>query len=134
MGEFRSKNSNLSTLPENWCTQYLKHVDSESALRFFKFNPKIHFRANLSQKVQNCPFCLEIAAPSVSRMLIPNLELHFLNFNSKIHFWGNLSHKTQSCLIPLKIRWYSISRLLIPNLDLDFWNSDSKIDFLANLG
>ena len=34
LGEFRPKNSNLSVVSENWCTEYLTVADFESTVRF----------------------------------------------------------------------------------------------------
>ena len=46
-------------------------------LDFLNSDPKIYFWANLGPKIQSCPFCLKIGAPSISRMLIPNPDLDF---------------------------------------------------------
>ena len=37
LGKFGPKNSKVSVLSENWCTQYLKDADPKCRLRFLKF-------------------------------------------------------------------------------------------------
>ena len=53
LGKFVSTNSKLPLMSENWYIYYLKDANSESRL---KFDPKIHFWANLSTQTQSCPF------------------------------------------------------------------------------
>ena len=98
-------------------------------LDFWSFDSKVYFWANLSPKVQNCPFGLKIGARSISRMLILNPHLDFRNFDPKIHFWVNLGPKSQSFLFCLKIGTHGISRMqiLIPTLVL--WISNFKFLF-----
>ena len=58
-------------------------------MKYFTWNnsePKIHFWTNLGQKIQSCPFCLKIGAPSNSRILIPNSELDFWILTLKSSF------------------------------------------------
>ena len=45
-----------SKLTENWHTWHLGSADSESALRFWNSNPKIHFWANLEFQKSKCGF------------------------------------------------------------------------------
>ena len=59
----------------NWQTWYLKGPDSKSGHRFAKFLPKMYFRKNLDQKVQNCPFHLKIGTYAILEDLILNPEL-----------------------------------------------------------
>ena len=68
--KFRLKNWKLFILTEKYCKQYFGGANSESKLRFFNSDPKIHFWANLGRKNQSCPFCLKIGTQSISRMLI----------------------------------------------------------------
>ena len=98
-------------------------------LYFWNSDPKIHFWANLSPKIQNCPFCLKIGVHSISRMLIPNPDLDFWNFDPKIHFWANLGPKIQSCSFFLKIGTHGISRMLIFIPTLAFWVSNPNFLF-----
>ena len=120
----------MSILTENWHTWYIGGVDSESRLRFLKFQPQNPFLGKFGPK--NSKFCLKIGTHNISRMLIPNPDLDFWNFDPKIYFWANFGPKIQSCLFCLKIGTRSISRILIPNSDLDFWHFDHKIHFWAN--
>ena len=56
----------------------------------------------------------------MSRLLIPNADVHFSNSEPNIAFRASLGPKIQSSLFCLKIGAHSISRMLIPNPDLDF--------------
>ena len=112
----------MSILTENWHTWYFGGVDSESRLRFLKFQPQNPFLGKFGPK--NSKFCLKIGAHSISRMLIPNPDLNFSNFDPKIHFWANLGPKIQSCPFCLKIGTYGISRMLILIPTLAFWISN----------
>ena len=89
---------------------------------------------NLGWKIKSCPFCLNIGAHSISRMLILNPDLDVWNFDPKINVWANFDPKIQSCPFCLKTGTHSISRMLNPNPDLNFWNFDSKIHFWTNVG
>ena len=96
---------------------------------FWNFYPKIHFWANLSPKIQSCPFCLKIGTHSISRMLIPNPDLDFWNFDPKIHSWANLGPKSQRCPFCLKIKTHGISSMLILIPILVFWISNPNFLF-----
>ena len=129
--KFGSKKSKLFPLCENWCTYYLKVFDCKSRLPFLKFGLQNWF---LAEKIQTCPFYLNISTHTILRMMIPNRNLDFRNSNPKIPFWTTLGPMIQSCPFGLEIGAHSISTMLILNRDLDFWNFDSKINFWANLG
>ena len=101
LGKFGPKLSKLSVSTENWQIQCLENADSESRLRFLKFRPQN------PPKIQNCPFCLEISAQGISRMLILNPDLDFSNFDPKIHFCANLGPKPPSC--PFCLMVYMVS-------------------------
>ena len=98
-------------------------------LDFWNLDPKVHFWANLGQKIQSCPFCLKIGAHSITRMLIPKPDFDFGNFDTKTHFWANLAPKTQSCLFFLKIGTRGISRMLILIPTLVSWISNPNFIF-----
>ena len=91
--------------------------------------PKSIFGQILGPKIQSCLLCLKIGAHSISRMLIPNPNLHCWNFNPKIHFWANLGPKTQSCPFCLKICTHGISRMLILIPTLVSWISNPNFLF-----
>ena len=91
--KFKPKNWKLSILTEKWHTWYTGGAHSEFRLRFLKFWPQNLFWANLGPKIQSCPFCLKVGAHSISRMLIPNLDLDIWSFDPKIYFWANLGPK-----------------------------------------
>ena len=110
-------------------TSYIGGADSKSRLRFLKFWHKIHFWANVGPKIQSSLFCLNICAHSISRMLIPNLDLDFWNFDHKIHFWANLGSKIQSCPFCLKIGTHGISKMLILIPTLVLWISNPNFLF-----
>ena len=119
----------MSILTETWHTGYLGGVDSESALRFLKFWPKIYFWASLGQKSQSCLFCLKIGTHGNSRMLILIPALVFSIFNSKSIFgqsWAKKKH--------LKIGTYGISSISVLVPTLVFWILKPKSIFREELG
>ena len=119
----------MSILTENWVAMYIGGVDSESRLRFWNSDPKIHFWANLGSKIQSCPFCLKSGSHSISRMLIPNPDLDFWDFDTEIHFWANLGPKIQRCPFCLRISTHGVSSMLILIPTLVFWISNPNFLF-----
>ena len=101
-GKIGPKKSKLSVLSENWCSQYLRDVGSESKRRFLKFQPQYPFLGKFG--------------PKKSKMFALSKRLHtwylegadfyfnicFLNFELKIHFWPSLRQKSQICPFVLK--------------------------------
>ena len=85
--------------------------------------------SNFDQKIQICPFWLNIGSQGMLEVLILNTDLDFWNSNPKINFWANLGQKNQSCAFFLKIGTHGISRMLIPIPRLVFWISNSKFFF-----
>ena len=55
-------------------------------LDFLNSDTEISFGANLSPKIQSCPFCLEFGVHSISRILIGNPDSKFSNSNPKSIF------------------------------------------------
>ena len=95
----------MSILTENWHTWYIGDVDSESNVGSdSESDPKNHFWANLGPKVQSCPFCVEIGAPSIS----PDSEsrLRLLKFQPVNPFLGKFGPK-ESKLSVLSKNWYA---------------------------
>ena len=127
--KFKPKNWKLSILTEKWHTWYIGGAHSVFRLRFLKFWPQNLFWANLGPKIQSCPFCLKVGAHSISRMLIPNLDLDIWNFDPKIYFWANLGPKIQSCPFCLKIGTHGISKTLILIPTLVLWISNPNFLF-----
>ena len=117
-------------LNENWYTWYIAGANSKSRLRYLKFRYQNPFLGEIGLKISN----LSVCSNGISRMLIPNPDLHFWNSYPKIHFLAKLASKFQNCLFCLKSGSHGISRMLIPKPDLDFWNFDPKSHFWANLG
>ena len=109
-------------------TRYSEGADSESRIRFLKFQPQHPFLGkfgpqNLKLFVLFQNWCTYLKdGDSKSR-------LSFWNFNPKIQFQANLGPSIQSCLFCLKIGTHGISRMLILIATLVFWISNPNFLF-----
>ena len=119
----------MSILTENWHAWYTGGADSEFRLRFWNFDPKIHFWTNLGQKIESCPIGLKIGTHTISRMLIPNQDIDFWNFAPKIHFWANLDPKNSKLSVLSKIGALGILKTLILIPTLVLWISNPNFLF-----
>ena len=72
---------------------YLGNADSESGLRFPKFQPQNPFLGKLGPKKSKLSVLPENWHNDILEVLIPNLGLDFQNSDPKIHFWANLGQK-----------------------------------------
>ena len=68
--KFRTKNSKLSILNENWPTRNLEVLNSNPDVVVWNSDSKAHFWGNLGRKIQSYRFCLKIGTDCIKRMLI----------------------------------------------------------------
>ena len=87
--KFRPKNQ--------WCTQELKDVDSESKLRFLKFRPQNPFLGKFGPKKSKVSILSENWYTWYLKDADSYFNISFLNFKSWFPFWANLGQKSQSC-------------------------------------
>ena len=104
--KFRSKNSKLSILTQNWPITKFGGADSKSGLSFLKFGTQNPFFGKFGPKNQSYQFCLKIGTRGIWRMLILIPTLVFWICNPKsifgqiwakkfkvVHFDWNLAHR-----------------------------------------
>ena len=127
--KFKPKNSKFSILTENWHIWYLGGANSESRLRFLKFQPQNLFLGKFGPKKSKLSILLEHWHTWYFEDADSHVDISFLNFQPWIHFWTNLAQKSQSCSFCLKISMKSISRMLILIRTLVFWISNPKSVF-----
>ena len=109
LGKFGSKDSKSFVLSENWSHSMPRILIPNPDLDFWNFDPKIHFWANLSPKIQSCPFYLKIGTHGTSRMLILIPTLVFWTSNPKFLFGQIWVKKVKVVCLSWKLA-YMISR------------------------
>ena len=81
----------IKSLKLAWWPQFyyylLEVLIPNPELDFWNSEPKIHFWANVSPKIQNCSFSLKIGTHGISRMLILIPTLVFWISNPYFLFW-----------------------------------------------
>ena len=93
--KYRPKNPKLSILTENWHTWCLGDADSESGLRFLKFQPQNPFLGKFRPKKSKLSVCLKIGTHGISRMLIFIQALVFKISKPKSIFGQILAEKVK---------------------------------------
>ena len=123
LGKFGPKNSNLSVLSENQCTEYLKDADSKSKFRFLKFWPQNPFWGKFGSKNLKFPLMSENWYAQYYKDADSESRLRFLKFwPPKSIFWQIWAQKVKS-----GIPGISTMLILIPTLVFEI--SDNKSIF-----
>ena len=119
----------MSILTKNWHTWYIGGVDSESRLRFLKFQPQKPFLCKFGPKNSKLSVLSENWCSQYLKDADSKSRLRFLKFWTQNPFWANLGPKSQSCPFCLKIGTHGISKMLILIPTLVFWISNPNFLF-----